>query len=236
MATFRKLPDGNWGVHVAPTEMIGGNGEDDGLGQGRAPVPGSTVTVTKRSGEAQTVVLGELVSRNAMGWVFKIAPRAAAPATPQVQVGNLSGIMALFDRARSHLRYPAIVLSVPGHSGLVRISVAGPQARVPGSLNVASLDEYINDRRRWFGRVTRDGNFDQREGGPAVAARLQQLAANPAAVASEHGRLTGRCCFCNRPLEDERSTAVGYGPVCADHFGLPWGSRPAEFAASPVAA
>ena len=43
------------------------------------------------------------------------------------------------------------------------------------------------------------------------------------------------CCFCNRALEDERSTAVGYGPICAGHFGLAWGNRPAEFAATPVA-
>jgi hypothetical protein len=32
-------------------------------------------------------------------------------------------------------------------------------------------------------------------------------------------------------LDDECSTAVGYGPVCAEHYHLPWGDRPTEFAA-----
>ena len=32
-----------------------------------------------------------------------------------------------------------------------------------------------------------------------------------------------------RALSDDRSTAVGYGPICADHFGLPWGeAAPAQ--------
>jgi len=34
---------------------------------------------------------------------------------------------------------------------------------------------------------------------------------------------TGNCCFCRRELTDKRSTEVGYGPICADHFSLPWG-------------
>lgn len=42
--------------------------------------------------------------------------------------------------------------------------------------------------------------------------------------------VTGHCCFCSLPLTDERSTAVGYGKVCADHFGLSWGARPVAFA------
>jgi len=41
--------------------------------------------------------------------------------------------------------------------------------------------------------------------------------------ASAFGRLWGSCVFCSRLLTDERSIAVGYGPVCADHNGLPWG-------------
>lgn len=32
-----------------------------------------------------------------------------------------------------------------------------------------------------------------------------------------------RCCYCNQPLEDERSKAIGYGKTCAGRWGLPWG-------------
>ena len=41
--------------------------------------------------------------------------------------------------------------------------------------------------------------------------------------AAQLGHLTGRCVFCSRKLTDDRSTEVGYGPICADREGLPWG-------------
>lgn len=41
--------------------------------------------------------------------------------------------------------------------------------------------------------------------------------------AARFGKLWGSCVFCSRLLTDERSVAVGYGPVCAEHNGLPWG-------------
>lgn len=41
--------------------------------------------------------------------------------------------------------------------------------------------------------------------------------------AARFGQLTGQCVFCSRRLTDERSITVGYGPVCAEHNGLPWG-------------
>src|SRR6185436_1560785 len=53
-----------------------------------------------------------------------------------------------------------------------------------------------------------------------------------AAVA--HGHTTGNCSFCARDLTDPRSTSVGYGPICAQHFGLPWGDTGA--AAARIAA
>jgi len=31
------------------------------------------------------------------------------------------------------------------------------------------------------------------------------------------------CCFCGRELDTAESISVGYGPVCADKHGLPWG-------------
>jgi hypothetical protein len=41
--------------------------------------------------------------------------------------------------------------------------------------------------------------------------------------AARFGKLWGSCVFCSRLLTDERSVSVGYGPVCAEHNGLPWG-------------
>lgn len=56
---------------------------------------------------------------------------------------------------------------------------------------------------------------------PIVGEELQQ-------VAAQYGALHSHCIFCSRDLTDERSDpkqgGVGYGPVCANKYGLPWGN------------
>lgn len=171
------------------------------------------------------------LSDKQMYWVNKLVEDAAKPA-PKAEVvanvGDLGGINALFDNARQHLRFPAIVMSVPAAAMTVRISVAGNSAKHPGTLNVTSGEKPgLDERRAWYGRVMKDGSYvasvTASVSALAISERLMAFARNPAGIAAEHGRLTGRCCFCNKHLQDERSTAVGYGKTCASHYGLPWG-------------
>jgi len=58
---------------------------------------------------------------------------------------------------------------------------------------------------------------------PGAMKRLTAGQKVTAEQAAKFGRLWGSCVFCSRMLTDERSVAVGYGPVCAEHNGLPWG-------------
>ena len=163
-----------------------------------------------------------ILSAKQLYWVDVLADRAAKPAPEAKQVGDMSGAIALFDKARQHLKYPAIVLSV-ADVGEVRINVAGDRARFPGSLNVVRYAD-----REWLGRVHQDGTFEpsrKHDASDELVAGLEAFSSDPAGVAAEHGKLTGRCCFCNTGLSDERSTDVGYGPVCAKHYGLPWGAK-----------
>jgi hypothetical protein len=164
------------------------------------------------------------------------AERSRAPKS----VGEMTGLLELFGKTKGKLKRPAIVIGIPGTEKSVRLSVAGPKAKVPGSLTLTSgeytgVNEWGGNSRDWYGRVRVDGTFEPtREGAalePSLSRTLRALATDPAATAAEHGRLTGKCCFCNRGLEDERSTAVGYGPVCAGHYGLPWGSERHSFKA-----
>jgi hypothetical protein len=156
--------------------------------------------------------------------------------TMAAAIGDLSGILALFAHAKTHLKFPAIVLGVPAISPdfAIRVNVAGAKAREPGSLTVVDAMRDENEgRREYLGNVDLRGLFrPSRSAAVAalsarIAMRLREFAADPARVASEHGRLTGRCCFCNLPLSDARSTAVGYGKTCASKWGLPWGARAA---------
>lgn len=164
-------------------------------------------------------------------WVDKLIERIGAGGQVQTTteaVGDLAGIYALFNTAKAHLKFPAIVLGYQrGHETReLKITVATVKSSIPGALNVKDDED-----GRWYGRVHPDGTFEHSRRDPPPSGLTQLLkafAADPAKVAGEHGHLTGRCCFCNRKLADERSTAVGYGETCAEHFGLPWGAKAAK--------
>jgi hypothetical protein len=193
-----------------------------------------TLPVSKQSFAASLIEQskGRGLSDKQMFWVNKLVEdlTAAPKAEVVANVGDLSAINVLFDKARQHLRFPAIVMSIPAAAMLVRINVAGNTAKHPGTLNVTSGEKpAIDTQRAWYGRVMKDGAYVASStagvNASAISERLIAFARDPAGIASEHGRLTGRCCFCNKHLQDERSTAVGYGKTCAGHFGLPWGVK-----------
>ena len=163
-------------------------------------------------------------------WVDKLVLKASTPPqaqAPATKVGDLGGILAIFERSSKALKFPAIALGVPGFDP-IRINVAGAKARVPGSLTVVSEGRDAEGSRKWFGRVLRDGTFEAsralpEQGRVAIEKRLQAFAADPSKIGAEDAKLNGRCCFCRLPLTDERSTEVGYGAKCAKNWGLRWG-------------
>ena len=87
----------------------------------------------------------------------------------------------------------------------------------------------MTDGRRYpdstyYGRIAADGAwFLSRDGSGWVTSFLRELNADPAKVAGDYGRRTGNCCFCATEITHESSTTVGYGPICAERFGLPHG-------------
>ena len=189
---------------------------------------------------AESLLAARSLSPKQMFWVNKLGERATGvkPPVTSIEVGGISKIVELIDRAKRHLQFPTIVMSGDKHA--CRVSVAGQRARVPGSITVTSAEKDAPDgRRTWYGRITPEGNFEptnrlQAEDVTALANLLSEFAKDPAGVASRYGRLHGHCCFCRLPLKDERSTVVGYGRTCADHFGLPWGNAKHEFTAEVV--
>lgn len=152
-------------------------------------------------------------------WVNKLTTESAPASTDT----SLAPLADLVTRASANLKYPKIHLR-PEPSTPIRLSRAGSRARFPGSVNVTNGAPYGDPDSRFYGRILTDGTFQAgRDLTPAVRAALTALADDPVSAASEHGHRTGACCFCNRELTDPRSVHVGYGPVCADHYGLPHG-------------
>ena len=157
-------------------------------------------------------------------WANKLIEKAKNPRPEPVKVGDLAPILDLFQKAGKKLKNPAIVLSTPD-VGAIRVNIAGMRSKYPGTLSITGLGTFEN--RPWFGRVNKDGTFtpgrDAAGKEAPLTGLLSRFAAEPAQVAGEHGKVTGCCCFCNRPLDDKRSIAVGYGPTCAENYGLTWG-------------
>lgn len=170
-------------------------------------------------------------------WAFKLLDRLG---TAGQNIGDLSGLMSLFQQASKHVKRPTIELSIPGYpvDRAVHLSVAGLRSKFPGTLTLATSEKTNMSgewpQREWLGRIMKDGSFvasdaftGQARFRQAVTDRLKALAQEPAKVAGEDGKLLGRCCFCRGALSDDRSTLVGYGRRCAYNFGLDWGERPA---------
>lgn len=143
----------------------------------------------------------------------------SAPVARQVNIG---GVFSLFEQAIANkLKYPKIRLQTRTGSPVV-LARAGVKSKYTGQVLITDGAPFGSNI--YFGRVGMDGVFyPSQVQSPAVIELLERLSADPVAVASEYGRLTGHCCFCELPLKDARSTAVGYGPVCAEKFGLAWG-------------
>jgi len=129
-------------------------------------------------------------------------------------------IFTLFDNARKHLKFPKIALRFAD----------GAPIRLATSRNwtdtiFVSAGGYGTEN---FARVMRDGSVKMFLKG-AQAAELQTIlsdfANDPEKVAQEYGKLTHNCCYCLKALDTAESLAVGYGPICAKHYGLSWGKN-----------
>jgi hypothetical protein len=137
---------------------------------------------------------------------------------------NATGIEALLRAAGSRLKYPAVKLRTEAGTYL-RVSIAGSRSDNPGAINVVGEGTYPD--RPFYGWIKNGAYVPHHNvqdfAATAIGAALQAFAVDPAGVAGAYGKLTGACCFCSRRLDDARSVEVGYGPTCADHYGLPWG-------------
>lgn len=156
-------------------------------------------------------------------WVDKLIERANAPKVeaPTIEVGDFAGVIALFNKAKGKLKFPKIGLMV----GDVQVffSLAGSGSKAPGYVNVMGEGQYPN--RPWFGRISPAGQWQPGKGiTPEFQAALLQLltkfAQKPARVAKEYGKMTGNCCFCMAGLSNDKSIAAGFGPKCAENYGL----------------
>lgn len=158
-------------------------------------------------------------------WMQVLADRANAPAPAPAATVSVAGIITLLRGAAEHLKYPKVRLTTESGQRVV-LSIAGERSKYCGDVLVTDGGPFEN--RTYFGRITQSGEvLGSRSLTDEVTSLLVAFAADPAGVGALIGRRYGHCCFCARELETRESLHVGYGPVCADKYGLPWGEVPA---------
>ncbi len=187
-------------------------------------------------------------------WIEKMAEKAKSGKVgglkenePLIEFPGYDGVYALLGKAGINLKHPKITLKLPEYGDgeqlgdgvyaskskggqVLQLHVAGPASKYKGKIMVTDGKAYPGNK--WFGCIDPSGKFS-----PGLAMKkepayvqddilkmLKGLAEKPAEVAAAYGKMTGHCCFCKLALSDPKSVAVGYGPICAGHFGLPWGT------------
>ena len=161
------------------------------------------------------------LSEKQLNWVATLTQRATAPAPAPTQQVNVQKIQDLFAVAAQKLRRVKVALQAASGQRVV-FTRAGAASKYAGQIMITDGGPF--GQNKFFGRIDTNGDFyATRSADNDVKNLVAEFAADPAATAGRYGRLTGGCSFCNHALKDDRSTQVGYGPVCASRFGLVWG-------------
>lgn len=166
---------------------------------------------------------GRLSDRQ-MPWIDTLLQRATAPKPePKAYVNvDFKPIQDLFDTAARRLKRVKIKTQDATGQAVV-FNRAGPNSKYAGQIMITDGQPF--GQNKFFGRIDTTGEFfATRAATQTVCEAVEEFSNDPAGAASRYGRLTGGCSFCNHSLKDERSIAVGYGPVCARNFGLKWGN------------
>lgn len=168
------------------------------------------------------------LSQKQLYWARRFIAQVNGTGTQSVRVDNFSGIVALFINAANKLKYPKVRLRTSAGT-VVHLAPCGDNSRYRGAINLKGNEYNSEGAKAWYGRINMDGSVvlarDAEPMRDQLVELLARLSADPASTAAEYGKLTGQCCLCNRPLEDAKSTAMGYGPICAERWGLPWGTK-----------
>jgi len=150
-------------------------------------------------------------------WEQKEADRIAnkAPEAPKLQFKNIA-LMLRFARKQG-IKRPVIRM------GEFKVSLH--KRKSDGATYVAvkqRIAESVNTFD-YIGSLDENG-FMLRNLSQKAQDALKAADVNPLDHAKGYGATTAECCFCGKELTTNESKTAGYGPICAGHYGLPWGS------------
>lgn len=125
---------------------------------------------------------------------------------------NYTPLVQMLQHAALKLQYPSITVRTEAGQK-IKIKLAAK-----GYLAIVLDGEYI-------GKIEKNGTLILYADKELVSTVLSEMVEDPYAFTKAQGLRYGICCFCARELTDPASVSAGYGPICAENFGLPWGEQ-----------
>jgi len=152
----------------------------------------------------------------------KVRSAQEAEARAQIEAEiQIPTIFAMFARAvAAGLSRPTIRLID------FSMAMAGGYSNYRGQVHVTNGKKYGAPDNLWYGRIKDGAFFSSNKCTPEVIERLRGWELDPMSLVRDalaYAHNTGCCSYCGLELTDARSVTVGYGPICASHWGLPWG-------------
>jgi len=198
---------------------------------------------TKNQIALQTFLANGVVPKNTVSFASSIANRQNATSKQLFYVDKLvneilekankpipviknsfddTKIFQLFDNAQKHLKYPKIrIQTESGKPILLAVSKNHPGVIWLSSGGFGTINYGRIIQNEGFIRFSHADTEIQKE----ISKTIENFAADPVKVSADHGKLTHNCCYCSKKLDTQESLDVGYGPICAKHYGLPWGKN-----------
>lgn len=149
------------------------------------------------------------------------AGEPAPPTQERAKIENVERIVALLELASGELKYPKITFALEDGTK-IKLYRAGERSRYHGDVQVVEAGKAFGEGK-YFGRIHGAEFIPGRDSNEVVVEALRAFAADPSGYARTYGRRTSNCCFCNTVIRTNESLHAGYGPICAERYGLPWG-------------
>jgi hypothetical protein len=172
-----------------------------------------------KSGRVQNDFLSDLVRKAPSGlsqkqllWLRFLVAEATG-AAPGCEI-DLVRIVAMLHLAKNagELRRPKLrILTRTGRE--LSTNLATDRSSRPGSVAVVENGGFL-------GWIPKNGRVSSTTFDPEVVEALLAVCEDPLGAATLYGRRTGSCCFCGKELTHKNSIALGYGPICAEKWGV----------------
>lgn len=141
---------------------------------------------------------------------------------PKQQISNLSenNLFALLDKAKAKMLFPKITVLT---DTIQRGRLVAYMSKDRNKINFVDSGKYPDNQ--YYGMIyrTKPNQFIMgRDCSSEIRSVINTLMSDPIGLAKIHGQQYANCCFCGKLLRNKNSLTVGYGPICAENWGLPW--------------